>query len=112
MNWNLKDTMTIVGLVIFSILVYLYLHNQQREIDDNLGVTTGRILRYLPSGKGGKQVEYFYLERYTEYAEIPSEDSFKKKISLTKEYVIEYSIKNPSNSRIIIDSVKYAKGVD
>ena len=101
-------------MLLFSILGYIYLNNQQRDIDNNLGNTYGIILDYLPSGKGGKSIEYkYYVDKYyIEYAVIPSKKEFKNKIINGKKYLVEYSIKDPSNSRIIIDGNKYASGVD
>jgi len=102
-------------LIFFGFLVYIYLYSQQREIDNNLDVVIGKIIEYRQSAKSGMEIEYIYFvsnKKYKGVVKVPWDVDFAQKINFNKEYVVEYSMKDPSNSRIIIDGEKYADGVD
>jgi len=110
---NIKYYSLSVLLVILGLLVYFYLYNQQRDIDNNLGTTNGKIIEYkVYVVQSGWEVKYEYYVFGKKYEDFGAIGKYKIKIDLSKDYVVEYSTKDPSISRIIINGKKYSKGVD
>lgn len=112
---NDKAIKSTIFMIALGIGIYFILNSKQREIDKHFGVTQGMVTNYLPSGRGGKKIEYKYFisKYYVAYAVVPSDNIFKaSKIFFDKNYLIEYSTVDPSNSRIVIDGVRYKSGVD
>lgn len=100
-------------LIIFGAIVFYYLYDKQREIDNNLGITKGKIISYkMGAPQSGMRAEYEYIVNGVKYKGIAASGGLKKYIDYNKEYTIEYSTKDPSNSRIIINGKRYARGVD
>lgn len=109
-SYEEKDIVLIIAMLVFFGVVYFLLNNTQRQIDNHLNVTQGKIIEYYSRGI----IKYSYaIDKYYEsYAKIPSSAEFKASIFFDKNYLIEFSRVDPSNSRIIIDGVRYKSGVD
>jgi hypothetical protein len=103
-----KDWIYVFGWVLFLaifILIYNYIRN--KDIKDNYSVTCGIITKYYRTTKGITKIVYHYHNKDNLYKNVGGNGYFKDCDKtgwcIGKCYEVEYSSKNPNNSRMNFD---------
>lgn len=97
-------------IIAILILGYLYRYKNDSDIDKNKGVVECNVFECYRCFGDSWCIKYeFYVEnkRYVSEASPSLWEACKDCSCLNKNYTVEYSTKNPSKSRIIIDNKAY-----
>ena len=103
-----RDWIFVLGSVLF-LATFLFLNRfiKNKYIKNNYSVTCGVVTYYSNTTKGTTIIEYKYIINKIEYKHIGGNVYFKDcketKWCIGKCYEVEYSSKNPNNSRMNFD---------
>lgn len=105
---NKNDWIVIVASFVFlSIFIIFYKNKKDKDIKENYSITCGSISDYFYTTKGITKIEYFYYLNGKKMKHIVGNGYFKdcEKTGwcIGNCYVVEYSSKNPENSRMNFD---------
>jgi len=90
-------------------IVFGLKHLKNREIDNNLGITKGTIIKAYKNKLANRFIYTYSVERkiYTSKESLEESKYVKgccrDNSCLGKQFIVEYSTKNPQHSRILLD---------
>jgi hypothetical protein len=105
---NKNDWIAIVASFVFlSIFIIFYRNRKDKDIKENHSISCGTISNYYFTTKGITTINYFYFVNGKQVTGGAGNKYFKdcEKTGwcIGKCYVVEYSSKNPENSRMNFD---------
>ncbi len=105
---NKRDWMYLIIIIVLGVsVVSIYGYMENSDIRNNLSVTSGKINFYGRTTKGGTVISYEYYHKYIKYQSSSGigyfKDCEKTGWCIGKCFKVEYSSKNPKNSRMNFD---------